>query len=181
MADTAPVMILARDSDQNATLFNKAWQDSRGRTLEQELGRGWTQGVHPGDLPGYLEDLYSACAQRKEYQLRFRLQRVDGEYRQILCHGVLRFELNRTFQGYIAACADLTDFNRAQQEAMARQKLESLGVLAGGIAHDFNNLLGSIKAESELLMEELDEHLPTRKRFQELQRLRTKRPKLCAN
>ena len=162
MADTAPVMILARDSDQNATFFNKAWLDFRGRTLEQELGRGWTQGVYPGDLPGYLEDLYSACAQRKEYQLQFRLRRADGEYREILCHGVPRFELSRTFQGYIAACADLTDFKRAQQEAMARQKLESLGVLAGGIAHDFNNLLGSIKAESELLMEELDEHLPQR-------------------
>jgi CheY-like chemotaxis protein len=42
----------------------------------------------------------------------------------------------------------------------ARQKWESLGVLAGGIAHDFNNLLGSILAEAELADEELAEGLP---------------------
>jgi PAS domain S-box-containing protein len=161
-ADTAPVMILARDADQNATFFNKEWLDFRGRTLEQELGRGWTQGVHPDDLPSYLTDLFSACAERKEYQLQFRLRRADGRYRVLLCHGVPRFELDRTFDGYIAACADITDFKCAQEEALARQKLESLGVLASGIAHDFNNLLGSIKAESELLMEELPEDSPSR-------------------
>jgi PAS domain S-box-containing protein len=159
MADTAPVMIVALDLDQNATFFNKAWLDFRGRTLEQELGRGWTEGVHPDDLSGYLADLYSACAERKEYELQFRLRRADGEYRLLLCHGAPSFELDRTFAGHIAACADITDFKRAQQEALARQKLESLGVLAGGIAHDFNNLLGSIKAASELLVEELPEHL----------------------
>ena len=47
---------------------------------------------------------------------------------------------------------DITDLKRRQEEALARQKLESLGVLAGGIAHDFNNLLGSILATSELVL-----------------------------
>jgi PAS domain S-box-containing protein len=163
-ADTAPVMILALDADQNGTFFNKAWLDFRGRGLEQELGSGWTQGVHPDDLPSHLVDLVSACAGQREYQLQYRLRSASGEYRMLLCRGVPRFELDRTFGGYIVACADITDLKRAQKEALERQKLESLGVLAGGIAHDFNNLLGSIKAESELMVEELRENSPSRER-----------------
>jgi two-component system cell cycle sensor histidine kinase/response regulator CckA len=52
-------------------------------------------------------------------------------------------------------CQDITDSRRTQEEALARQKLESLGVLAGGIAHDFNNLLGGILAEAELIEDNL--------------------------
>jgi PAS domain S-box-containing protein len=55
----------------------------------------------------------------------------------------------------VGACIDTTDFKRTQDEALARQKLESLGVLAGGIAHDFNNLLGGIVAQAELAETEL--------------------------
>ncbi len=45
---------------------------------------------------------------------------------------------------------DITEVKRTQEEALARQKQESLGVLVEGIAHDFNNLLGGILAEAEL-------------------------------
>ncbi len=50
----------------------------------------------------------------------------------------------------VGCCTDLTEIRRAEEEALVRQKLESLGVLAGGIAHDFNNLLGSILTNAEL-------------------------------
>ena len=53
------------------------------------------------------------------------------------------------------ACQDITDFRRAQQENLDREKLESIGTLASGIAHDFNNLLGAVVAQSELALEEL--------------------------
>jgi PAS domain S-box-containing protein len=62
----------------------------------------------------------------------------------------------------VGACIDTTDFKRTQKQALAAQKLESLGVLASGIAHDFNNLLGIIAAQAELLMEELGENSSAR-------------------
>ena len=50
---------------------------------------------------------------------------------------------------------DVTDLRRAQEQTMARQKLESLGTLANGIAHDFNNLLGGVLAQAELALSEV--------------------------
>jgi two-component system, cell cycle sensor histidine kinase and response regulator CckA len=55
----------------------------------------------------------------------------------------------------IGSCIDITDLKRTQEEALAKQNLESLGVLAGGIAHDFNNLLGGIYAQAELVETDL--------------------------
>jgi nitrogen-specific signal transduction histidine kinase/CheY-like chemotaxis protein len=52
-------------------------------------------------------------------------------------------------------CQDITDSRRAQEETFARQKLESVGVLASGIAHDFNNLLGGVLAQADLALDEL--------------------------
>jgi PAS domain S-box-containing protein len=56
----------------------------------------------------------------------------------------------------VGCCLDFTDLKRAQEEALARQKLESVGTLAGGIAHDFNNLLGAVQSQAELAIAELD-------------------------
>jgi len=56
----------------------------------------------------------------------------------------------------LAMVEDITEIKRAQEEALFRQKLESVGTLAGGIAHDFNNLLSAVEAQAELALAELD-------------------------
>jgi PAS domain S-box-containing protein len=156
-ADTAPVMIWIRDVDQHTTFLNKVWSDFTGRTREEGLGVGWAESVHPDDLGRCQAELSAAYASHKDYRFRFRLRRADGEYRLMFVHGVPRFGLDRSFSGYIASCVDVTDLERAQEQALSGQKWESLGVLATGIAHDFNNLLGSIGAQSELMMEEVQD------------------------
>jgi C4-dicarboxylate-specific signal transduction histidine kinase len=69
----------------------------------------------------------------------------------------------------LAMIEDVTEVKRTQEDALARHKLESLGVLAGGVAHDFNNLLGSILAESELVITKLPAGSPAHGRIQSIQ------------
>ena len=157
LANTAPVMIVASSAEGHATFFNKTWLDFTGRTMAQELGYGWIEGLHPDDREQALAGYSRSLAARERCRLEYRLRRTDGEYRYVICTGVPRFEPSGAFAGYIASCVDLTDIRSAQQEASARQNLESLGVLAGGIAHDFNNLLGGALAFSELAQVKLAE------------------------
>ncbi len=155
MADTAPVMIWSTGPDKLFTFFNKTWLDFRGRSLEHELGFGWAEGVHPDDLERCVASYNAAFDARKSFQIECRLRRADGEFRSVLCTGVPRTGADGIFCGYVGSDVDLTDLRRAQEEALERQNLESLGVMAGGIAHDFNNLLGGVLAYAELAQAKL--------------------------
>lgn len=150
MADTAPVMIWVADRDKGCTFFNKVWLAFTGRKLEQELGNGWAEGVHPDDREQCWKSYAAAFDARRSFQIEYRLRRADGEYRLLLDSGVPRFAPGGVFSGYIGSCTDITELKRVHEEVLATQKLESLGVLTAGIAHDFNNFLGSILAQAEM-------------------------------
>jgi PAS domain S-box-containing protein len=150
LADTAPVMMWMTGTDKLCNFFNKTWLTFRGRTLEQELGNGCVEGIHPDDVAAVSTAYNAAFDARRSFDVEFRLRRADGEYRWLLCSGVPRFAPSGVFAGYIGSDVDITDLKRTQAEAIERQKLESLRVLTNGIAHDFNNLLGSVVSVAEL-------------------------------
>jgi PAS domain-containing protein len=45
MANSAPVMLWMSGVDK-LYVFNQSWLDFTGRTQQQEMGNGWTDGVH---------------------------------------------------------------------------------------------------------------------------------------
>jgi PAS domain S-box-containing protein len=152
MADTAPVLIWVSGPDKMVTFLNKEWLEFRGRIMGEELGDGWTEGIHPDDLERCLNTYHAAFDERSRFRMEFRIRRADGEYRSVLDSGVPRFTATGEFAGYIGSCMDITELKRGHEERLAMQKMESLGALSAGIAHDFNNLLGSILAESDLAL-----------------------------
>lgn len=68
MADTAPVMIWVTGPDKLFTFFNKTWLDFTGRTMEQEVGDGWSCGIHPEDLQRYYEAFCSSFDERGPFK-----------------------------------------------------------------------------------------------------------------
>lgn len=162
MADTAPVMIWVSGTDKLCTFFNQTWLRFTGRGMEEEYGDGWSKGVHPDDLEQCLGICTSAFNARRDFQMEYRLRRADGEYRWVLNNGTPRFAPSGAFAGYIGSAVDITDLKRIQQEALSKQKLETLVSLTRGIAHDFNNMMGAILAQTELAESDLAECvLPT--------------------
>ncbi len=115
MVDCAPVMIWISDVTKHCTFFNKPWLEFTGRTLDQELGSGWLEGVYREDLQDCLETYRKACEAREKFKMTYRLRRHDGEYRWILDSGIPHYNHYGTFTGYIGSCIDITDIKLAKQ------------------------------------------------------------------
>ena len=116
VADSAPVLIWMSGPDKLYTFFNKGWLDFTGRTMEQELGKGWTEGVHADDLDHCLEVYGNAFNARQPFTMEYRLRRNDGEYRWLLDNGTPRFASDGAFLGYIGSCIGITERKLAEEK-----------------------------------------------------------------
>jgi PAS domain S-box-containing protein len=157
MADAAPVMIWMSSRDKLHTFLNRTWLTFTGRSIEDERDDGWTRGIHPDDLERYFEIHKSSFDARREFEMEYRLRRADGEFRWLLDKSAPRFAPNGEFVGYIGSAIDITDLKRIHEDAVSKEKLQSLMSLTRGIAHDFNNMMGAILAQAELAENDLPE------------------------
>ena len=133
MADAAPVLIWVSGEDKLPTYFNKAWLEFTGRSMEQELGNGWKEGVHPDDLAKISQTYGPAVDAREPFVMQYRLKNSDGEYRWITDQGVPRYGPSGNFRGYVGACVDITDL--LKKEADAASRFEERVALAAEAAH----------------------------------------------
>jgi PAS domain S-box-containing protein len=115
VANTAPVLIWMSGTDKLCTFFNQGWLDFTGRSLEQEMGKGWVSRVHPDDLERCLRIYSGAFDARVEFEMEYRLRRYDLKYRWFVDRGVPRFESDGVFCGYIGSCVDITDRKLTQE------------------------------------------------------------------
>jgi PAS domain S-box-containing protein len=140
MAETTPVMVWMSGPDKLCTYVNQHWLDFTGRPMEQQIGDGWSEGVHPEDLHCCLHTYYEAFDARQAFRMEYRLKRFDGEYHWILDTGVPRFGSDGTFEGYIGSCIDVQDQKQVEEtlrarEQSLRQAREKLRRLAAKLLH----------------------------------------------
>jgi two-component system CheB/CheR fusion protein len=109
VSDTSPALVWLSDTDKNCVWFNKTWLDFTGRSMEEEYGFGWAEGVHPDDLERCVAIYTEAFDARKPFSMPYRLRRADGVYRIIQDDGQPRFDENAQFMGYIGSCLDISD------------------------------------------------------------------------
>ena len=169
LVNSGLALIWTAGTDKQCNYFNRIWLEFTGRTLEQEQGNGWLEGVHPDDLQRCFDIYVTAFDRREKFSMEYRLRRHDGEYRWIFDDGCPRYDSKDEFIGYIGHCLDITERKNAEEEKdkleaqlIKAQKMESVALLAGGVAHDFNNMLGVILGHAEMALEKIDPALPFR-------------------
>lgn len=114
MADSAPALIWISGKDKRCEYFNKGWLDFRGRTLKQEAGNGWVEGIFEEDLERTLSAYSAAFESRDPFETEYRLQTAAGDYRWILSRGIPRYT-GSDFAGYIGIAIDIHEKKRTER------------------------------------------------------------------
>ena len=108
MANGGTALIWTSDVNKLCNYFNEPWLNFTGRTLEQEFGNGWAEGVHTEDFDRCLAIYVTAFDNRQPFSMEYRLRRVDGSYRWLQNEGNPRYDSHGKFLGYIGFCYDIT-------------------------------------------------------------------------
>jgi PAS domain S-box-containing protein len=107
LVDQAPFMLWSSGRDGLCTFFNRPWLDFRGRTMAEELGDGWIEGVHPDDRVRCLDTYRGAFDAHQPFDMEYRLRRADGRYCWIRDTGSAQFDKDGGFLGYIGSCVEI--------------------------------------------------------------------------
>ncbi|MDD2308954.1 MAG: sigma 54-interacting transcriptional regulator [Desulfuromonadaceae bacterium] len=163
LLDIFPSLIWKSGTDAHCDYFNQTWLAFTGRTLEQELGDGWIDGVHPDDLKRSIATYMEAFQARHAFKMEYRLRYNDGSYRWINDHGTPYNGVDGSFSGYIGSCYDinlqkeaehtLTDIHSHLEEEI-RERTKDLT--------EINSLLINEISERKLL----EQHLLRAKRLE---------------
>ena len=179
LANSAPVMIRLSNADGLSADFNVPWLEFTGRSLDQEMGNGWLEGVHPADTAACARTYEEAFQRREPYRMEYRLRRFDGAHRWLLDSGQPRFTPDGSFAGYIGSAIDITELKvarstlsnlnrrliKAQEEERSRLARElhddlcqRMTVLALNLQHVSQAIpegIGSVRTDLRRLHEEM--------------------------
>ena len=170
LADSAPMLIWVAGLDKLCTYFNKTWHDFTGRTMEQESGMGWAEGVHPEDLDRCVKIYVEAFDAHQPFEMEYRLRHHSGEFRWILDKGIPRFGPEGTFQGFAGACVDISDIVLARQSATERrdelervvsertaslqEAVSQMEEFSYSVSHDLRAPLRAMQGYADVLLED---------------------------
>lgn len=116
LADSGQALIWKSGSDKLCHWFNKVWLQFTGRTLEQEKGNGWIEGLHPEDLKRCLDTFNNAFDKQEYFSMDYRLKYHDGTYRWIQDDGCPNYDGQGNFLGYIGYCLDITVLKNVEKD-----------------------------------------------------------------
>ncbi len=128
LLDQFPNPVWRTGPDGRCHLFNQAWLDFTGRTLAQELGDGWLQGIHAEDLDRVRRGFQAAFQEQASCELDYRLAHADGSYHWVTNHANPLKDADGIYLGHLGFCYDTSQTRSGEARAVRLGQLyEALG------------------------------------------------------
>jgi PAS domain S-box-containing protein len=154
VVETIPAYVWSALPDGLVDFVNRRWLEFSGFSLNQALGWGWADSVHPEDRAGLVEAFRGAIASGKPLEAEARMRSADGQYRWLLFRSVPQRDRSGKVIKWYGKAEEIEDRKRAEEERERLRQLEAdlahtnrvsiMGELAASIAHEVNQPLTGI-------------------------------------
>jgi len=113
--DTVPAQLWTESPEGIVDFVNRRWVDYTGMTLEQAVGWGWTNMVHPDDIEQVLSKWRTLISEGKPREIESRLRRSDGTYRWFLSRCCPLVDRLGHILGWYGSDTDIHDRKEAEE------------------------------------------------------------------
>lgn len=148
LVDASPAMLWTTKANGECTYLSKKWSQYTGRALEEDLGLGWINAVHPDDHELAKKIFLEANSEQKTYYIEYRLKRHDGEYRWAIDQADPLFDKEGSFLGFVGMVLDIHDKKMAEHEL--HDALKTRDDFLSIASHELKTPLTSLKLQSQI-------------------------------
>jgi PAS domain S-box-containing protein len=116
LARISPVGIFRTDANGSTTYVNPKWCAISGLSVEQALGDGWLEAVHPEDRERLSRGWRESAQLHHPSFADYRFVRPDGTLAWVMGQAVPELNAEDQIVGYVGTITDITDRKRAEDE-----------------------------------------------------------------
>jgi PAS domain S-box-containing protein len=127
LTESSPLGVFQTDKDGSVLYLNNKWLAITGMSLQDALGFGWSQALHPEDRPRILAEWERCLEEKIGSDIEFRFVRTSGEIRWVRTRTSPVFSPAGDIISHVGVNEDITD--RKQAEKALRQEEEKFRVL----------------------------------------------------
>jgi PAS domain S-box-containing protein len=131
------------------------WREYTGQSLEECMGQGWINAVHPEDQERVAEVWASAVEKKANYAIEYRVRNCFGEYGDFSVRGVPIIDKDGFISSWVGTCTDITEKKKYENQLIQAEKHAIIGRMVGSVTHEINNPLQTIKNCLYLLQQDL--------------------------
>jgi PAS domain S-box-containing protein len=135
----------------NIVFANKAFCDLHGYTIQEVVGRPYTDFVAPNSLPA-VKELYDRRASGEDSQDLYGYFRRHKDGSFLPTENKVKRILYEGQYAVAGICRDITERTETEKRIREAERLAHIGKLTTSLAHEIRNPLSSVKMNSQIIL-----------------------------
>ena len=159
LVETSALAVWETDPFGKVVEDSPSWRNFTGQTLEEWVGTGWVDAVHPQDREATIIDWQKAVSNKKNFDYEFRLRSAEGDYRWTNVKAIPILDLDGNVTKWTGMNLDIHE-RKLTEEALRKAKEEAEKAsrakedFVSTMSHEIRTPLNAIIGLTNLLMEQ---------------------------